>query len=141
MTYPVIELRGDPRARGRSYGEAARERVHASIAAYREVFAGLAGLSWLEARADAGRYVEPIRAFAPDLLEEIAGLAEGAGVHVDEILAINTRTEVMFAAKARQAARLRVPSECSAFVALPSATADGHTLVGQNWELVIAPAT
>jgi isopenicillin-N N-acyltransferase-like protein len=134
VTYPVIELTGDPRTRGRQYGEAARGRVALSIDAYREVFLGLAGLSWLEARADARRYLEPIRAFAPWVLEELEGLAEGAAVPLDEVLAINTRTEVMYAATARQAARLRVPSECTAFAVLPTATADGHTLVGQNWD-------
>jgi isopenicillin-N N-acyltransferase-like protein len=44
-------------------------------------------------------------------------------------LAVNVRTEVMFAAVARAAA-----GGCTAFVALPELTKDGHTLLGQNWD-------
>ena len=66
------------------------------------------------------------------------GLAEGAGVGYEDVLALNVRTEVMFAAKARQAREaMRQPSECSAFAVLPGASAIGHTLVGQNWDWLL----
>jgi isopenicillin-N N-acyltransferase like protein len=129
MSYPVVTIAGDARSRGRQYGEQARERVGRSVAAYREVFREVAGLGWDEARAQAVAYVEPIRAFAPYAIDEMAGVAEGAGVDFSDVLAINTRTEVMYAAKAR-----RARGECTAFAALAGATADGHVLVGQNWD-------
>ncbi len=129
MTYPVVTVAGDARTRGRQYGEQARERVGRSVEAYREVFREVAGLDWESARAQACAYIDPIRAYAPSTLDEIAGVAEGAGVAFEDVLAINTRTEVMYAAKARQAR-----GECTAFAALANATADGHLLVGQNWD-------
>jgi isopenicillin-N N-acyltransferase-like protein len=55
-----------------------------------------------------------------------------------DVLAINVRTEVMFAAKARAAAR-RV-GECSAFAVTPARSADGHTLIGQNWDWLLHSA-
>ena len=38
-----------------------------------------------------------IRAYRPDLIEEMEGIAEGAGLDFGTILLMNARTEVMFA--------------------------------------------
>jgi isopenicillin-N N-acyltransferase-like protein len=133
--FPTVRVSGPSRERGRQYGEAARDRVRTSIDAYREVFAHYTGWDWEKVTDEAVRYVEPVRAFGERYLEEMHGLAEGAGVAFDDVLAINTRTEVMFAAKARAAGqRTRMPAECTAFAVLPEASANGHTLIGQNWD-------
>jgi isopenicillin-N N-acyltransferase-like protein len=140
--FPHVRVSGGARERGRQYGEQARERVRRSIEAYDAVFDHYAGWRWADVRRGAGRFAEPIEAFAPRYLEEIRGIAEGAGVDLEDILGINVRTEVMFAAKARAAAaqadggRGR-PDGCSAFAVLPSASADGHTLIGQNWDWLL----
>ncbi|MFI5080015.1 MAG: hypothetical protein ACHQCE_03010, partial [Streptosporangiales bacterium] len=76
--------------------------MHRSVAAYRDVFAHYAGWDWATVRREAARYEKPIAAFRPSYLEEIRGIAEGAGLDSGDVLAINVRTEVMFAAKARQ---------------------------------------
>jgi isopenicillin-N N-acyltransferase-like protein len=137
--YPRIRVTGGPRERGCQYGEEARERITTSIAAYRDVFAQLAGWDWPQVTQEALRYQEPIRDYGPRYLEEIAGLAEGAAVPLADILALNVRTEVMFAARAREALAAAGPAsaECSAFVALAPATADGHLLMGQNWDWLL----
>ncbi len=63
------------------------------------------------------------------------GIAEGAGLDPADVLAINVRTEVMFAAKARQAAhQQRGVAECSAFAVVPAPGVPGPTLTGQNWD-------
>src|SRR3954468_8854749 len=132
--FPHVRVSGDARGRGQQYGEQAAERVHRSIAAYREVFAHYARWDWDRVVEEAKRFVAPIECFGRTYLEELRGIAEGAAVPEEDVLAINVRTEVMFAAKARDAAaRLpRVP-ECSAFA---SVAPDGGTLVGQNWDWV-----
>ena len=77
----------------------------------------------------------PIAAFRPAYLDEIRGIAEGAGLDPGDVLAINVRTEVMFAAKARQAAgQQRAPDGCTAFAVVPAPGAGGSTLIGQNWD-------
>jgi isopenicillin-N N-acyltransferase-like protein len=135
--YPRISVAGPPRERGRQYGAGAASRVHRSIEAYRAVFEHYAGWDWSRVRREAHAFRDPIEAFGPDYLEEIAGIAEGAGVDELDVLAINVRTEVMFAATARDADRLRrLPAECSAFAALP-ARAGGRLLVGQNWDWLL----
>lgn len=138
MTFPHVRVEGEPRDRGRSYGEQAADRVRRSIDAYREVFRSYAGWDWAKVTDRARAYAVPIERFDPVYLEEIRGIAEGAGVEETDVLAINVRTEVMFAAKARQAER-RV-GECSAFAVTPGRSADGHTLIGQNWDWLLHSA-
>lgn len=128
-TYPHIRVNGGPRERGRQYGARARDRVHASAALYRSLFAHYAGWTWDEVLAHAATYRPAIEAAHPRYLDEIAGIAEGSGLAEAEILALNVRTEIMFAAVARRAA-----AECTSFAVLPSGSAGGHTLLGQSWD-------
>jgi isopenicillin-N N-acyltransferase like protein len=128
-TYPHIRVTGDPRERGRQYGEQARERVGRSVGLYRRVFQHYAGWSWDRVTSHARDYRPAIEAVRPRYLDEMAGIADGAGLAVDDILALNVRTEIMFAAVARKAA-----GECTSFAILPSGTAGGHPLIGQNWD-------
>src|SRR5690606_39251327 len=44
---------------------------------------------------------------------------------------------VMFAAKARQAGGPAPPLECSSFAVLPEVSANGHMLLGQNWDWLL----
>jgi isopenicillin-N N-acyltransferase like protein len=140
--FPHIRVRGTAAERGRQYGEQARDRVRLSIAAYREVFGYYAGWDWDTVRREATRFQAPIAAFRPAYLDEIRGIAEGAGADPTDVLAINVRTEVMFAAKAREAAASRRdasqngrgPAECSAFAVAPAPGTDRPTLIGQNWD-------
>jgi isopenicillin-N N-acyltransferase-like protein len=132
VVFPWIRVEGAPRERGRQLGEAARERVQRSVDAYDEVFAHVAGWDPARVRAAAAAFRAPIAAHGEKFLEEMAGIAEGAGVGADDVLAINLRTEVMFAATARDAAPA-MPLECSAFAVLPGRSG-GRTLVGQTWD-------
>jgi isopenicillin-N N-acyltransferase-like protein len=103
------------------------------------VFAHYAGWNWQRVLGEAQKYERPIAAYGEKYAEELRGIAEGAGLPFEDVLALNTRTEVMFAAKARQAAELGRPlvDGCSAFAVLPEASASGHTLVGQNWDWLL----
>jgi isopenicillin-N N-acyltransferase-like protein len=139
VTFPHVRVEGGPLERGRSYGEQARDRVRRSVEAYREVFQAYAGWDWQAVTDHARAYAEPIERFEPAYREEIRGIADGAAVEEANILAINVRTEVMFAAKAREAAEHRL-GECSAFAVTPDRSRDGHTLIGQNWDWLLHSA-
>ena len=98
--FPFVEIRGRPRERGRQLGEACREQVRAYPEALRRVLGAEAGLRALPARdgadgppgappqgpteadleARALTFLPAFEAFAPHLVEEIRGIAEGAGV-------------------------------------------------------------
>lgn len=138
--FPTIRVAGDARERGRSYGAQTRTRIERSIEAYGEVFRAYAGWDWGQVRGEAARYEAPIAAFDERYVDEMRGIAEGAGVDLEDVLSINVRTEVMFAAKARAAEAMtdgRRQGECTAFAVQPEASADGHTLLGQNWDWLL----
>jgi isopenicillin-N N-acyltransferase like protein len=127
-----IAVSGAPLERGIAYGRMAREKILRCVASYRDAFRHRAGLDWDAALAHARGFERDIAAFHPAALQEMRGIAEGAGAGFDSILAINCRSELMFAA----ARKGRVPSECTSFAVAPEASADGHMLLGQNWDWV-----
>ena len=129
--FPHIRVRGSAYERGHQLGEQAAARIARSVAIYKDVFSHYAGWKWDRVVEHANLYRPAIGDYRPRYLEEIQGIADGAGLDSGDVLALNVRTEIMFAAIARRAA-----GECTAFVALPQATADGHTLIGQNWDWV-----
>lgn len=127
----LIDVSGTAFERGRMHGELARERVERSLAHYAELF-GFCEISWPEAQRRAEAYRDPIGALDPALLEEIEGIAAGAGREAAEILALNARTELL------PATFLGKPvaggGECTAIAVQPEASATGTTLLAQNWD-------
>jgi isopenicillin-N N-acyltransferase-like protein len=144
-TIPHVRVAGTSLQRGRQYGTQAAGRVHRSVQEYRQVFAHYAGWDWETVRREAARFEAPIADFRPAYLQEMRGIAEGAGLDLADVLAINVRTEVMYAAMARQAplAARQVPqppAECSAFAVVPAPSRPGAALVGQNWDWLLHAA-
>lgn len=133
---PHIVVSGNAYDRGYQYGELARERILRSIALYRGVFQYRAQLSWASAVAMAQSFVPSITGFAPACLEEMHGIADGAGIDRGDIFALNARSELMFAALGANRAATMMATECTSFAAMPEATSNGHTFVGQNWDWV-----
>jgi isopenicillin-N N-acyltransferase-like protein len=125
-TFPIVCVSGEPRERGAEHGRLLRDRIALAVERYMERFAHFSGLDRPAARREALRYTDPIRAYDPEILEEIEGVAEGAGLAFEDVLAMNCRSELMFGSA--------VIMECSSFALQPSVTEDGHTYVGQNWD-------
>ena len=141
---PRVRVAGTPYQRGRHYGTQARTQIHRSVQAYQRVFAHYTGWDWPAVRRAAAGFEAPVAAFRPAYLDEMRGLADGAGLDLADVLAINVRTEVMYAAKARLAPlATRVPqppAECSAFAVVPVPGGPATTLVGQNWDWLLHSA-
>ncbi|MEW1925057.1 C45 family peptidase [Streptomyces sp. NPDC088360] len=138
---PLIEISGTPVERGHQYGEAVRPQLHAALAYYEEAFGQSSGLTWSQVADRAARWTEPVRDYAPHLLEEMRGIAEGAGVGLDDILALNARGEVIYDRSfadmkaAGKADSEEEPAEgCTSFAAYGEASGDGHVWAGQNWD-------
>ena len=122
---PILLIGGDPRERGRQHGELAHDRVGLSVERYMERFQHFVGPTPNAVRNKAAEFAPIIDDYDPELLEEIKGVAEGAGFPLDDLLAVNCRSEIMFGTP--------LP-ECTSFALQPEATADGHVYVGQNWD-------
>lgn len=99
-----------------------------SIAFYGDVFRHYAGLHWHDVRSRAGAFVDAIDAYDVQILPELEGIAEGAGVDAEDVLAINLRTEIMFGLDARTAQA--AAKECTTLCA-PGATGP---ILAQNWD-------
>jgi isopenicillin-N N-acyltransferase-like protein len=138
-TYPRIRVSGEPVERGGQYGEQARDRIRISRAGYERAFREAAGWDWDRAVDAASGYAEPIERAFPHLLAELRGIAEGSGLTLGDLLAMNARTEVIWAATARQAAaqRAEYARECTSFALLAGRTVEGRPLVGQNWDWLV----
>ncbi|MGP4047970.1 C45 family autoproteolytic acyltransferase/hydolase [Streptomyces sp. 2A115] len=136
-TIPLVEISGTPAERGRQYGEAVRDSLAAALAYYEEAFGSSSGLTWEQVGARAARWLEPVRVYAPDLVEEMEGIAEGAGVGLPDVLALNVRGEILydrtFAALREQPSREEIEG-CTSYAVIGEASGDGHVYAGQNWD-------
>ena len=131
-------MTGGPRDRGRQYGAAAATRVRRSVRCYRDLYRRWLGWDWPRARREADRYTGAIEHAAPGQLEEMRGIAEGAGLELGDVLAINVRTELLAGARVDPSLAPRRSDGCTAVAVLPEATANGHTLLAQNWDWLAA---
>lgn len=133
---PLVEVSGSPRVRGRQYGEQAADRVRLGIEHYSEQL----GHNNLTAEGIARlvkRFEPTIDRFDPTYLEEMRGIAEGAGVAFESVVLLNARTEILKLAQRPDDGRDLPdddPDGCTGVVVLPEATRDGRLIHAQNWD-------
>jgi len=125
--FPLIDLSGAPRERGRQYGEAAAERIRRSADIYLTAF-GQQRLGTERVRSLVETLLPIIERFEPLYLEEMRGIAEGARCPLEHVVVVNARTELL--AQARLAAE---QDGCTGAVVLPEASG-GAVLHAQNWD-------
>lgn len=133
---PLIDVQGAPRERGRQHGEQAQERVRLGIAHYAAQLEQ-SKLHWADIRAIVQTYEPLIASFEPAYIEEMRGIAEGAGVDYAAVFLLNARTEVLKMADRRrkgQKAAIDPSDGCTGVVALPSATREGRLIHAHNWD-------
>ena len=146
--FPVLELTGNPFSRGKLHGQLARAQVTGSVRCYAALFASC-GISWTQAQQRAAEFHDIIAGCGGGMMEEIEGIALGSGFSVNEILALNCRTEIlppMFlgtervdsddARRKNTALGLFDLGECTSVAVTGGRCADGHTRVAQNWDWV-----
>ncbi|TNF29659.1 MAG: hypothetical protein EP329_15200 [Deltaproteobacteria bacterium] len=135
----MLTLTGSPREMGRAFGESERDAI-------REFFALRVANAIMQAAKYGGqevapggvldvarRCVAPTRAYDPAGFEELSGIAEGAGLSVEEILALNGLTDIRDVLS--WPGQLDAFGGCTSFIAQRDVTADGQVLVGQTWDL------
>jgi isopenicillin-N N-acyltransferase-like protein len=81
-------------------------------------------------------FAREIEDFAPHYLEEMRGIAAGADVSFEDIVMVNARTEVVAKARAekKKAAELEPGDGCTGALILPTRSANGNLIHGQNWD-------
>jgi isopenicillin-N N-acyltransferase-like protein len=132
LPFPLVDLSGSPRERGRLHGQAVPDRIRRGISMYSESLVKN-GVDWQELKRRAEVMVPIVERFDPAYVEEMRGIAEGSGQPFAGVMLMNARTEMVAAAR-RQHVQQHFPDGCTAALALPEASADGVLLHGQNWD-------
>ena len=118
-----ILLEGNAYERGRRYGTRAAAAIAQTLKDYLALIEVHGGLEPEAAFQAAQKFGPIMEAHAPDLLYEMEGMAEGAGLDLVDILLINARSELM-----------GMMNECTALAAGGEVTEDGQVLLAQNWD-------
>jgi isopenicillin-N N-acyltransferase-like protein len=129
-SFPVYEIEGSAYDCGRSHGEQAADRVARTLEIYLPAFASQARLALDQVRERAREYAAAISNVDADIMHEIEGIAAGARQKVEDIVAVNCRTEILYG----NLAGTQPATECTTIVALPEATRDGGILIAKNWD-------
>ena len=136
---PILDLGSDPYERGLTHGRALSQQISENIETYLARFAA-GGLNAETARAEGVKWVDVMRDQNADYAEEMRGISDGADIAIGDIAMLNARYEITFGlfgdeAKANDDSGLSTEADgCSTFGVLPEASANGHTLLGQNWD-------
>jgi len=89
--YPLIDIAGAPREMGRSHGSQLRERIHRTVAAMREQIGDEPyDASWSDFQAT----VAYCREHAPELVEEMEGIADGAEIEFRDAFNISAHLDL-----------------------------------------------
>lgn len=139
---PVYKLRGTPRQRGRAHGEAARDLIRALVEehfAFLEFSSGsIVGVSFPRAQIlqVSDQYLPACERFAPDLVQEVQGIAEGSGVPFNEIFSLNTFIDLADMVRPETAHNYfaHATNGCTSYGAMPPATRDGGIYLGQTFD-------
>src|SRR5262245_17957767 len=92
--FPLIEVSGPPRERGRQYGRQAATRIARGIEHYAAQLAR-SSFGWDGIRSTVSDYLPRIEGFEPTYVDEMRGIAEGAGVDFEAVVLLNARTEIL----------------------------------------------
>ena len=93
---PVVDLTGDPRERGRIYGESQRARIAGILECWYGDIAATHKIkpeSYIADFLAETSFLPAIEKHTPDAMEEVRGMAEGAGVSEAVMLAFNCMDE------------------------------------------------
>lgn len=157
---PAFQVIGAPRKRGRAYGEAARSLIHGLVEehlAFLEFSAAhIVGVSLSRAQIlqVSDQYLPACERFAPDLVDEVRGIAEGSDLPFAKVFSLNTFIDLADMVRPETANNylrsIVVPETvtgerspvsgqdnsggCTSFGAMPPATRDGKVYLGQTFD-------
>ena len=123
MCFPFAEFVGTPYDLGLQHGQRFRDLVRLQLAETMQAAAD-SGLTASEALEWTLQQQPRVQAIAPHWIDELHGLAQGAGIRFDEALALQLRPGTG-----------GLPEGCTSFAAVGRATTDHQLICGQNRDL------
>jgi isopenicillin-N N-acyltransferase-like protein len=139
-----IVLSGSPGADGQQYGKQLAGPIKHNIGFYLRWFERVISLPSKDALKIASMFEPVLKKQTPAALEEMRGIAKGAGVTLAEIVAVNARTDLLVMGRlakttGKKAARqldsplFAVPG-CTALSLLGGSKKRPQLALGQNWD-------
>jgi isopenicillin-N N-acyltransferase-like protein len=128
---PLVRVSGTHREMGQQVGEACKKQVQHSINNGRALLADTyeqLELTWEGAQIQARKYIPFAQERYPQYVEELIGVAEGAGVAFEDL-------SVMNAMEAVTSDALHL-TRCTSMAVNDERTADGHVLLAHNEDWV-----
>jgi isopenicillin-N N-acyltransferase-like protein len=127
MQVPVVRVQGTHAEMGFQIGSAQAGQIQTMIETYRRLL-DLAGAeigldSWQEAILHAHKYLPFAQESTPECVEELRGLAQGAGVAFDDVVVLNCIEAITSDA---------LHLGCTSFALSQEWTSDGSVLIGHN---------
>ncbi|OQO02908.1 hypothetical protein B0A48_11191 [Cryoendolithus antarcticus] len=111
---------------GHTHGSLASTQIHRTIAFYKSKFLSDCKLPWPEVLTLASKSIPTLDRHCPALAQELHGVADGANVKFEEILALNVRTEIVFGC---------FGDGCTALSwKVVGKDGDGESWLAQNWD-------
>lgn len=122
--YREIEVRGKPFEMGRQIGETAREEILGFVAVGLERVNRTIPVSREKAYQLAASCIPYVEEYSPDLLDELRGMSEGAGVTLEDLMLLQVRNQL----------KPEHDAGCTSFSIGAPASASGRSMIGQNWD-------
>ncbi|KAF7595843.1 hypothetical protein BBP40_004655 [Aspergillus hancockii] len=93
---PKLILKGTPKEIGFQHGYRLQQQIKSQLRIYEEMFEYTAKMNWQAVLQLAEEFRTSLQQSTPDLYTEMQGIAEGAGVDILDIVALNCRSEISF---------------------------------------------
>ncbi|MBD8006326.1 C45 family autoproteolytic acyltransferase/hydolase [Bacillus norwichensis] len=123
----TLHLQGSAKEVGVCHGSQGKQEVMNSLKTYERLFYVAKNMSWKEAREQALLHLNAIEKYDLQMIEEMEGIAKGAGVEFEDILALNARSEIALTNQGE------VFSDGCTSMAVASPTIK-DTIIGQTWD-------
>jgi len=122
--YREVTVSGSPREMGRQIGEAARDEVRGFCAVALERVRQTVNISTERANKISLDSIAHAQSYSPDMMEEMRGVAESAGVTLEDLMLLQVRNQLTPDADAG----------CTSLSIAAELTEDGRPIVAQNWD-------
>jgi isopenicillin-N N-acyltransferase-like protein len=126
--FPVVSVSGSRYECGVQHGEQVSELVKQNIAYYYGWWQRTLKMDPSAVNERADTVICAVKEYDAGLVEEMRGLADATGTHLEEIVSINGRYELAWAQPKQ------LMGGCTCVAALPGVTKSGDTLLAQNWD-------
>lgn len=130
----VVEMHGSFADRGYQHGQQLKAEIHEFYEKWIRVSQECANPPQERDLLNYAKLHLPFsQEYAPELIEEMEGIAQGAGISFEKIFFLNCYDEVSSYSPEVVAKGLK--GGCTAFAAVGDATVSGGTLLGQGWDM------